>query len=90
MLDAAGGDLTHAAEREVSAALWMYTPIPPILLYTGNHPDKHRVSGRRVYYKRGRVRLETNFPPNALKYKTRPSRFCGAVYDYTTLFKFEK
>ncbi|NLG53039.1 MAG: galactose mutarotase [Clostridiales bacterium] len=95
MLDAAGGDLTHAAGvyEEVSGrAMDVYTNSPAILLYTGNHLDKHRVSGKGgVYYKsRGGFCLETNFPPNALKYKTLPQPILrrGEVYDYTTLFKF--
>ena len=90
-----GGEIKLAAQVIDDASgrmMEVLTNSPGILFYSGNSLAEHPVSGKtgRPYQKWDGFCLETNFPPNALKYPTLPQPvFCPECpFDYRTVYRF--
>lgn len=69
----------------------VYTTKPGMQLYSGNFLDGTEIGkGGAVYNKRNAFCLETQYYPNALKYKHFPSPILkvGEQYKHTTIYKF--
>jgi Galactose mutarotase and related enzymes len=68
----------------------VYTNKPAMQFYSGNFIDNVKGKEGAVYNKNGGLCLETQYYPNSLKHKNFPSPIlkAGAVYDFTTIYKF--
>ncbi|MBE6915402.1 MAG: galactose mutarotase [Ruminococcaceae bacterium] len=82
----------RAEDPESGRVMEVLTNMPGVLLYTGNFLADHTVAGKdgRFYGKREGFCLETNFPPNALKYPNfvQPILKAGEMYDFETIYRF--
>lgn len=90
-----GKKLVFAAQvwdEKSSRTMKIFTDMPGILFYSGNHLQTHPIQGKNgAHYKaRNGFCLETNFCPNALKFPhlKQPILRKGEVYDHSTIYQF--
>lgn len=90
------GDISKKAaavyEEETGRIMEVYTTKPGVQLYTGNFLDGLGPAKDGAFYeKRGGLCLETQYFPNAMKYKHFPSPVlkAGQEYSHKTIYKFK-
>lgn len=91
--DAKPGKLEKIAvlsDAKAGRTMEVYTDMPGIQVYTGNHIGRHLGKGGAHYKRRCGVALETQFFPNSAndEHFTRPLLEPGKVFKSTTIYKF--
>lgn len=82
---------TEVVEETSGRVMDVYTTMPGVQFYTGNHiAGKEAGKDGAVYQRRAGLCLETQYFPNSLKHRNFPSPVlkAGERYDQTTVFKF--
>lgn len=88
------GDLNKKAaevyEAESGRVMEVYTDMPGVQFYGGNHLDNIKGKDGAVYNKHQGLCLETQYFPNSIKHKHFPSPVlrAGKVFNSTTIYKF--